>query len=223
MRQPTILRSRPARRHASVAAVLASALAAAAGPAGAAPDGGELIARLARRPPSSIAFTEVRLSPLLNEPLVVRGVLDYADAETLQRRVESPYQETTTLRGETARIERDGEAPRTFALRRAPELKGLLAGMTGLLRGDAAALAADFAITASGDDERWRLELAPENARLRERLTEIVVLGRGNEPYCYVLRDERGGASVMLLGDAAAQPLPQSAALPELLDRCAAE
>jgi hypothetical protein len=153
----------------------------------------------------------------------VSGVLDYADAETLQRRVESPYTETTTLRGETARIERDGEAPRTFGLRRAPELKGLLAGMTGLLRGDAAALAESLDITATGDDERWRLELAPQNARLRERLSEIVVLGRGNEPSCYVVRDERGGASVMLLGDTAAQPLPPSPALPELLDRCGTE
>ena len=222
MRQPTILRSRPARRHGSVVAVLATALAA-VGSVSAAPDSAELIARLARRPPSSIAFIEVRLSPLLNEPLVVSGTLEYADAETLQRRVETPYRETTTLRGTTARIERDGEAPRTFALRRAPELKGLLAGMIGLLRGDAAALTSDFTITADGDDDQWRLDLEPSNARLSERLAEIVVHGRGTEPHCYVLRDERGGASVMLLGAAAAQPLPQPVTLPELLARCGGE
>lgn len=218
MRQPTILRSRTARRLGCVAAALAAALAQSAG---AAPDSGELIARLARRPPASIAFTEVRLSSLLAEPLVVSGTLEYRDAATLQRRVESPYRETTTLGGESVRLEREGEAPRTFALRRAPELKGLLAGMIGLLRGDAAALAADFTIAAAGDDERWRLDLAPANARLRDRLAEVVVLGRGTEPRCYVLRDERGGASVMLLGALAERPLPASIALPELLDHCA--
>ena len=218
MRQPTLLRSRAARRLGYFAAVLAAA---SSGSASAAPDSGELIARLARQPPSTIAFTEVRLSSLLAEPLVIGGTLQYVDAGTLQRRVETPYRETTTLSGETARIEREGEAPRTFALRRAPELKGLLAGMIGLLRGDPAALAADFTIKAHGDDERWRLDLEPKNARLRERLVEVVVLGQGTEPRCYVLRDERGGASVMLLGATAARPLPAPMALPELLDHCA--
>lgn len=223
MRQPTISSSRAARLG-RAAAVLAAALAAApGGSASAAPESGELIARLERRPPSSISFTEVRLSSLLAEPLVVSGTLDYVDEETLRRRVESPYRETTILSGDTARIERDGEPPRTFALRRAPELKGLLAGMIGLLRGNATALEADFTIAASGSDERWRLDLTPANARLRDRLAEVAVFGRGSEPYCYVLRDERGGASVMLLGAAAEQPLPQPTALPELLAHCGAE
>lgn len=222
MREPTTSRARPARRsrHGRVATVLAAVL---PSWAGAAPDSSELIARLARNPPARIAFTEVRLSSLLAEPLVVSGTLEYAAAGVLKRHVESPYRESTTLGGESVRVERDGEAPRTFALRRAPELRGLLAGMTGLLRGDAAALESDFEITATGDDERWRLDLDPTHARLRERLAEVVVLGRGMEPVCYVIRDDRGGASVMLLGTAAAGPLPQPIALPELLGHCRAE
>jgi hypothetical protein len=189
----------------------------------AAPDVNELIAGLARPPPAAIAFTEVRLSTLLAMPLVVSGTLEYAGAETLQRRVESPYRETTTLGGESVRVEREGEPPRTFALRRAPELRGLLSGMTGLLRGDVAALSADFDIAATGDGAGWRLDMTPKNARLRERLDAIVVLGQGAEPQCYALQDGGGGASVMLLGTIASQPLPEPLALPELLEHCGAE
>jgi hypothetical protein len=43
------------------------------------------------------------------------------------------------------------------------------------------------------------------------------------EPQCFVIRDSQGGASVMLLGAAAARPLPAPLALPDLLARCGAE
>ena len=205
----------------AAAALLASLLPATA--ALAAPDTSELIARLARRAPATIAFAEVRFSALLVEPLVVGGELDYEDSATLRRRVETPYRETTTISGETVRIERDGEPPRTFALRRAPELRGLLTGMVGLLGGDTEFLREHFVITASGDDAAWQLDLAPSDDRVRQRLRAITVAGAAAEPQCFVIHDMQGGASVMLLGAAAARPLPQPIARAELLDSCSAE
>jgi Outer membrane lipoprotein carrier protein LolA-like len=189
----------------------------------AAPDSADLIARLARPAPSSIAFVEVRFSPLLVEPLVVGGELDYEGAGTLRRRVETPYRETTTLGGETVRVERDGESPHTFALRRAPELRGLLTGMVGLLGGDSAFLHEHFGVTAAGDDAAWRLDLTPADDRLRQRLLAITVTGAAGDPHCFVIRDTKGGASVMLLGAAAARALPQPIVLAELVDSCNAE
>jgi hypothetical protein len=189
----------------------------------AAPDSAALIARLARTPPASTAFTEVRFSALLAEPLVVSGVLDYQGAGVLTRRVEVPYRETTTIGGETVRVERDGDSPRTFALRRAPELRGLLTGMVGLLTGDGSFLGEHFTVTTAGDDASWRLDLEPIDNRLRQRLSGIRVAGGGDEPRCFVILDTQDGASVMLLGAAAAEPLPQPIVLAELLGHCAAE
>ena len=189
----------------------------------AAPDSAELIARLARTAPASIAFVEVRFSPLLVEPLVVRGTLDYEGAAALNRRVEAPYRETTSISGETVRVERDGESPRTFGLRRAPELRGLLTGMVGLLGGDSTLLREHFGITTTGDDAAWRLDLAPSDDRMQQRLRTITVTGAEDEPHCFVIRDTQGGASVMLLGGAAARPLQPPVALDELLDSCSAE
>jgi hypothetical protein len=188
----------------------------------AAPDTAELIARLEREAPSSIAFVEVRRSPLLVEPLVVGGTLDYESRTTLRRRVDTPYVETTTISGETVRVERDGES-RTFALRRAPELRGLLTGMVGLLGGDTAFLVEHFSITTAGDDGAWRLDLAPTDDRVKQRLRTITVAGTADEPQCFAIHDVQGGASVMLLGTAAAQALQQPSALAELVDACNAE
>jgi hypothetical protein len=189
----------------------------------AAPDGDALIARLARTAPANIAFVEVRFSTLLVEPLVVGGTLVYEGEGSLTRRVETPYREESAIRGETVRVERDGEEPRTFALRRAPELRGLLTGMIGLLAGDASFIGEHFAVTTTGDDQRWRLALVPIDHRLEQRLSEILVAGAAAEPHCFVMRDSQGGASVMLLGVAAARPLPAPLALPELLAHCGAE
>jgi len=189
----------------------------------AAPDSNALIARLKRTAPASIAFVEVRFSTLLVEPLVVSGTLVYEGDGSLTRRVETPYREESAIRGETVRVERDGEEPRTFALRRAPELRGLLTGMIGLLAGDASFIAEHFAVTKTGDDQRWRLGLAPTDDRLKQRLSEILVAGAAAEPECFVIRDSQGGASVMLLGAAAARPLPVPLALPELLAHCGVE
>jgi hypothetical protein len=203
------------------AAALLTVVAATA--ANAAPDSGALIARLARPPPASIAFAEVRFSTLLREPLVVNGTLKYASSGVLERHVEIPYRESTTIRDETVRIERDGESAQTFALRRAPELRGLLTVMGGLLAGDGSLIARHFDVTASGDDARWRLDLTPTDDRLRRHLTAIVIVGGEAEPHCFVLRGDRNGASIMLLGTAAAWPLSPPLAMPELLDRCGAE
>ncbi|HUQ51058.1 MAG TPA: LolA-related protein, partial [Gammaproteobacteria bacterium] len=218
LKMPGASRAQSDRSLACLAALLASAAITAAN---AAPDSGALIARLARQPPATTAFTEVRFSALLAEPLVVSGMLDYERDGVLNRRVETPYRETTTISGETVRVERDGDKPRTFALRRAPELRGLLTGMIGLLTGDGSFIGAQFKVSTAGDDESWRIELEPTDSRLRERLSAIRVVGAGDEPHCFVILDTQGGASVMLLGETASAPLPQPIVLAGLLGHCA--
>jgi hypothetical protein len=212
-------------RHRPPGPTLAAALfgAAAACIASAAPDSDVLISKLARPTPTTIGFTEIRFSSLLVDPLVVSGTLVYDARGVLQRSVEAPYRERTTVRDESVRVERDGEAARTFPLRRAPELRGLLTSMAGLLAGDSSSIAEHFDVSAAGGDEDWRLDLTPSDDRLREHLRDIVVTGSGSQAHCFIIRDQRGGADFMLLGDVAARPLPQPLALPALLHHCGAE
>jgi len=171
-------------------------------------DADALIARLAKPAPASIAFREVRFSSLVNEPLIVSGELAYAGPASLDRRVSAPYQETIEIRGESVRVEREGERPRTFGLNRAPELRGLLSGFSGLLTGDPAAIERSFRADASGSDDSWTLQLTPADARAQRRLQQIVVSGRGDVPRCFTMLTADGGASILLLGDMARRELP---------------
>ena len=209
-------------RGAALLAVVVSCLLAASSAVAAAPDARQIVASLAREAPSRIAFTEARFSALLREPLIVSGTLGYLGPGSLERRVTSPYAETTTIRGESVRIEREGESPRTFGLKRVPELQGFLEAFAGLLAGDATELEQDFTLSATGDSAAWQLELAPKEARARRRIRSVIVSGRGSEPRCFAILDTQGGGSVMLVG-VRALPLDAGIALDSLLGRCRAE
>ncbi len=209
-------------RGAALLAVLVSCLLAGSSAAVAAPDARQIVASLAREAPSSIAFTEARFSALLREPLIVSGTLAYLGPGSLERRVTSPYTETTTIRGDSVRIERDGEDTRTFGLKRVPELKGFVAAFAGLLAGDATRLEQDFTVSATGDAAAWQLELAPKEARARRRIRSVLVSGHASEPRCFAILDTQGGGSVILVGERSL-PLEAGLALDTVLARCRAE
>lgn len=186
-------------------------------------DADALIARLAKPAPAIITFREVRFSALVNEPLIVAGELGYSGATSLDRRVTAPYRETVAIRGESVRVEREGEPPRSFGLNRAPELRGLLSGFAALLAGDPAALERSFSVAASGTEDAWTLELTPTDARARRRLQQIVVNGRADLPQCFTMLTANGGASVLLLGATADRELPKPTTLDALKHLCSAE
>ena len=183
-------------------------------------DADALVARLARPAPASIAFTEVRLSPLLRAPLIVSGELEFSGPTSLDRHVRQPYREDTAIRGESVRVEREGEPPRSFGLKRAPELRGLLTGFSSLLTGDAAGLRRSFEVQADGTEESWALQLVPLDARAKRRLQKMAIVGHDVTPRCFSLLNAAGGASVMLLGEAAKEQVPANVTLSSLQERC---
>jgi hypothetical protein len=182
-------------------------------------DADALIAKLARPAPASIAFTEVRVSPLLREPLVVSGELEFSGPASLDRHVREPYREDTSIRGESVRVEREGEPPRSFALKRAPELRGLLTGFSALLTGDVPGLKRSFDVQAQGTEQSWTLQLVPLDPRARRRLQKLEITGHEVTPRCFSLLNADGGASVMVLGEAAAT-VPANVTLESLKKLC---
>jgi hypothetical protein len=157
---------------------------------------------------------------MLRQPLIVSGELRYGGPDELERRVTQPYRETTMVRGDSVRVEREDEVPRTFGLKRSPELAGYLGAFGALLRGDAAALEQAFAVSAAGEDSAWMLTLTPRDQRTRRRIAAIEVRGSGSEPFCLATRDNEGGGSVVLLGVATAVPIAPDASLDDVLERC---
>jgi hypothetical protein len=180
-----------------------------------------LIARLAKPAPATISFTEVRFSKLLRAPLIVSGDLGYSGPDSLDRRVTTPYREHTAIRGESVKVEREGEKPRSFALKHAPELRGLLSGFSAMLSGDAASLRRTFTVAMTGGDDSWQLKLTPIDTKARRRLQQIEVAGQQGEPRCFSMTTADGASSVLLLGGAAREPVAPEVTLVALQRRCA--
>jgi len=167
---------------------------------------GEFLAGLARPAPDRVSFTEVRFSPLLDAALVVSGELEYLGPGELSRHVREPYEERTVIEGDRVTVSREGEAERSFSLKRAPELRGLLASFAAMLAGDARTLERFFTpkLTGpAGDDARWTLELEPRREKLHARLGTLRVYGTKKSPHCISMGGAGGQGSVILLGPAA--------------------
>jgi hypothetical protein len=180
-----------------------------------------LLARLKRPAPATTAFVEVRFSQLLSAPLVSAGELEYRASDALVKTVQRPFRERTEVTGDEVRIEREGQTPHHFSLERAPELRGLLAGFAALMGADRASLERYFSAASESGAHGWRLALTPHDARIRQRIRELDVIGRGDTPRCMLVSEANGNLSVMLLGAAAQTPLPRPPARDWLERHCA--
>ncbi len=167
-----------------------------------------LLAKLARPAPATTPFVEVRYSKLLDQPIVVKGQLEYHEDGALVRAVQAPFKERTEIRGETVTVERVGNSPRRFSLKRAPELRSMLSGFSAVLGGGRASLEQDFNLALKGEPDRWQLSLTPKSASVGKYVHDILIQGHDNEPRCIVATPPDQQASVMLVGKAAETTLP---------------
>jgi hypothetical protein len=151
---------------------------------------------------------EVRFSKLLDQPIVVKGQLEYHEDGALVRAVDTPFRERTEIKGETVTVERVGKSPRRFSLKRAPELRSMLGGFAAVLGGGRAALDQDFNLALNGGEDHWQLTLTPKSASVGKYVRDIVIQGHEGDPRCIVVSQPNAESSVMLVGKAAAATLP---------------
>jgi len=163
-----------------------------------------LVTSLGRPAPASTPFAEARFMKVLDQPLVVTGQLAWLGGDRLERKVERPNRETSTITDGEVTQQREGREPRHFSLKRAPQLQILLDSFVALLSGDAKRLEQAFVIQHSGDDaRRWTLTLIPRDAKLVRTVSRIEIDGHDNEPRCMRMQEADGDVAVDLLGDLA--------------------
>lgn len=183
-------------------------------------DAAMLVAALKRDAPARTAYAEVRFSGLLERPLILHGELEYLGPGRLGKRVDTPYKEQTQVADGEASVQRGTRAPRTFSLGQAPELEGFLRGFAALLGGDAAALARDFTLAASGSTNAWQLVLKPRDVRLARRVDAITVDGSGTTPLCFRTQEADGDLSVLLVDRLAGTKLAVQVSQPQVDALC---
>lgn len=175
-------------------------------PAVASPAAQSLIAALGQPAPARTAFAEARFMQVLQRPLVVSGELAWLGGDRLERRVDQPNQETSTIAEGEVTQRRAGKSPRHFSLKRAPQLQVLLDSFVALLSGDAARLQQAFEIQHSGDATgKWTLRLIPRDAKVAKTVASITIDGYANQSRCMHMQEADGDLAVDLLGPLAAK------------------
>lgn len=142
---------------------------------------------------------------VLDQPLVVSGELAWLGGDKLERRVERPNKEVATIADGEVTQQREGRKPRSFSLKRAPQLQVLLDSFVALLGGDASRLDQAFDVGVVHRAERWTLTLTPRDARVAKAIARIQVDGLGKEPHCMHMEEADGDVSIDLLGELAGQ------------------
>lgn len=143
---------------------------------------------------------------VLDKPLVVSGELAWLGGDRLERTVEHPNREVSTIADGEVSQQREGRSPRTFSLKRAPQLQLLLDSFVALLGGDAARLDQGFVVQHSTDGaNHWTLTLTPRDAKLAQTVSRIDIDGSGNEPHCMRMQEADGDVAIDLLGTYAAK------------------
>ncbi|GAA0917835.1 hypothetical protein GCM10009552_37180 [Rothia nasimurium] len=177
-------------------------------------DAKALVASLKRPAPARTPFAEARFMKVLDKPLVVSGELAWLGGDKLERRVDKPAKEVSTIADGEVTQEREGRKPRTFSLKRAPQLRILLDSFVALLGGDASRLDDAFDVQLGRDADRWALTLAPRDPSLAKQIVSIQVYGSGNQPRCMRMNEKDGDTTIDMLGDLAGHMVAE----PELAD-----
>lgn len=177
-------------------------------------DAKALVASLKRPAPARTPFAEARFMKVLDKPLVVSGELAWLGGDKLERRVDKPAKEVSTIADGEVTQEREGRKPRTFSLKRAPQLRILLDSFVALLGGDASRLDDAFDVKLGRDADRWALTLAPRDPSLAKQIVSIQVYGSGNQPRCMRMNEKDGDTTIDMLGDLAGHMVAE----PELAD-----
>jgi hypothetical protein len=165
-----------------------------------------LVSSLGRPAPARTPFAEARFMRMLEKPLVVSGQLAWLGDDRLERKVEHPNREVSTIANGEVTLQREGREPRTFSLKRAPQLQILLDSFVALLGGDASRLEQAFAVQHSVNNAKgWTLTLTPRDTKLAGTVSRIEIDGSGNEPRCMRMQEVDGDLSIDLLGELAAK------------------
>lgn len=135
-----------------------------------------VLAAVAIIPPQTVRFREERHNPMLKEPMVLTGTLEYLGKGILRKRIESPFEEAYLVEPEQVSIERES-GTEVIRGRRARFVAGFLGGIESVLAGDIKALEDSFLISLEGTGEAWTLDLTPRSRQLAKHMQGLVISG----------------------------------------------
>ena len=126
--------------------------------------------------PARVGFREERFNPMLKEPIVLTGYLEYLKPGYLRKVIETPFEESFLIADDQIEIVQDGKT-RRLSLSKSKPIRAMLAGIEAILAGQTEKLASLFDYELTGTQCSWSLSLKPKSKRIASHLTGMLVKG----------------------------------------------
>ncbi|GMQ76671.1 MAG: hypothetical protein BMS9Abin01_1959 [Gammaproteobacteria bacterium] len=144
-------------------------------------------------------FTERKYLSILNEPLVLEGMVRYRAPDYVRKEYDDPDSESYEVRGDRLTIEFPDGRRRDLSIDEHPVLRAFVESYRGTLAGDLETLKRYFDLQLDGHMDAWQLRLTPRRPELAERLRAVVVHGRQGTVTSVETLEASGDRSVMTL------------------------
>jgi hypothetical protein len=138
-----------------------------------------LMRGLAKHEGGRARFVETKTLALLDKPVVSSGEMNYQPPARLEKRTLKPRQEYMVLDGDHLRLER-GKQVLSIRLSEQPEALAFVDSLRGTLAGDKAALEKNYKLRLTGSEEKWTLDLLPDDQRIAAFVVRITFGGSKN-------------------------------------------
>lgn len=129
--------------------------------------------------PSRVDYREERHNPMLKEPIVLTGYLEYLAQGHLRKVIETPFEESFLVADGNIEISRDGET-RRLSLSKSKPIRTMLGGIEAILAGQTDRLSSMFDYELIGSLSEWSLQLVPKSGRVSKHLTSMQVTGNNS-------------------------------------------
>lgn len=162
----------------------------------------ELMQAFAAVPASQVRFTEVRRSDILRAPIELQGTLHYQRPGRLERRVTSPFQESTRIEGDRVTIDNPARnSYKNYSLAALPAALALIEGLRATLAGDLATLERHYRVRLEGGREAWTLDLSPREPQVAGAVASIRLSGSAARLARVEIEETSGDRVTMTLSD----------------------
>ena len=139
-----------------------------------------LMKSLARHEGGRARFVETKTIALLDKPVVSSGELRYQPPARLEKRTLKPKPELMVLDGDTLLLER-GKQKFQVRLAEQPEALAFVDSLRGTLSGDRATLEKSYKLRLDGNEQRWTLDLLPNDPRIAAFVLRITFGGANSQ------------------------------------------
>lgn len=136
----------------------------------------EVMKALARVEHSEVSFREEKHMAMLDLALIQSGRLSYTAPDRLVRSLDEPVGGRFIVQGDQITLEHNNRK-KTHAVNDLPMVRAFVASFGATLAGDLAELQKYYAVSFSGAESSWKLQLLPKGKELASYVDEIRLWG----------------------------------------------